>query len=201
MVWQLNSQGKKNCKSTESFCHIILVIYTMIGPLFDMFDAAMLICFSGKVVNEWKPRTTLYPYWQPGPPGLASMLTKLQASFSVPCDQKLSCKLNLSSFKAVPPNKLSFYLGSMLHIISSLFSYFRSWDYPKNLGFNLKEKVKPSLSLSSICMFLNRTEQNSNLTAFSSKVQVYCGSDWTNRGPHENEFWQFPNAKMQFLNR
>ena len=34
----------------------------MIGPLFDMFDAAMLICFSGKVVNEWKPRTTLYPY-------------------------------------------------------------------------------------------------------------------------------------------
>ena len=124
MVWQLNSQGKKNCKSTESFCHIILVIYTMIGPLFDMFDAAMLICFSGKVVNEWKPRTTLYPYWQPGPPGLASMLTKLQACFSVPCDQKLSCKLNLSSFKAVPPNRLSFYLGRMFHIISSPFSYF-----------------------------------------------------------------------------
>ena len=194
MVWQLNSQGKKNCKSTESFCHIILVIYTMIGPLFDMFDAAMLICFSGKVVNEWKPRTTLYPYWQPGPPGLASMLTKLQASFSVPCDQKLSCKLNLSSFKAVPPNRLSFYLGRMFHIISSPFSYFRSWDYPKNLGFNLKGKVEPGLSLSSICMFLNRTEQNSDLTAFSSKIQVFVDQTWPTGDPTK---MNFDNFEMQ----
>ena len=43
-------------------------------------------------------------------------------------------------------------------------------------------------------MFLNRTGKSSNLTAFSSKIQTFCGSDWTNGGPHENEFGQFPNA-------
>ena len=43
---------------------------------------------------------------------------------SVPCNQKFSCKWNLSFFKAVPPNRLHFYLGSPLHRISSLFSNF-----------------------------------------------------------------------------
>ena len=43
---------------------------------------------------------------------------------SVPSDQKFSCKWNLSFFKAVPSNRLSFLLGSPLHIISSLFSHF-----------------------------------------------------------------------------
>ena len=43
---------------------------------------------------------------------------------SVPSNQKFSCKWNLSFFKAVPSNRLSFYLGSPLHIISSLFSHF-----------------------------------------------------------------------------
>ena len=32
------------------------------------------------------------------------------------------------------PTKLPFYLGSLLHIISSLFSHFRSWDYPEHFG-------------------------------------------------------------------
>ena len=43
---------------------------------------------------------------------------------SVPSNQKFSCKWNLSFFKAVPSNRLSFYLGSLLHIISSLFIHF-----------------------------------------------------------------------------
>ena len=43
---------------------------------------------------------------------------------SVPSDQKFSCKWNLSFFKAVPSSSLSFYLGSLLHIISSLLSHF-----------------------------------------------------------------------------
>ena len=42
----------------------------------------------------------------------------------VPSDQEFSCKWNFSFFKAVPSNRLSFYLGSPLHIISSLFSHF-----------------------------------------------------------------------------
>ena len=42
----------------------------------------------------------------------------------VPSDQEFSWKWNFSFFKAVPSNRLSFYLGSPLHIISSLFSHF-----------------------------------------------------------------------------
>ena len=53
---------------------------------------------------------------------------------SVLCYQKFSCKWNLLFFKAVPTNRLPFYLGSLLHIISSLFSHFRSWDYLENFG-------------------------------------------------------------------
>ena len=37
-------------------------------------------------------------------------------------------------FKAVSPNRLPFYLGSLLHIISSLSRHFRSWEYPENFG-------------------------------------------------------------------
>ena len=42
----------------------------MIGPLFDMFTAAMFIFFCGKFLNVCMPRTTAYPLWQSGPPGL-----------------------------------------------------------------------------------------------------------------------------------
>ena len=50
---------------------------------------------------------------------------------SVSCNQKFYCKWNLSFFKAVPPNRLPFYLGILLHIINSLSGHFRSWDYPE----------------------------------------------------------------------
>ena len=42
------------------------------------------------------------------------------------------------------PNKLPFYLGSLLHIIGSLFSHFRSWDYPEHvkIDFQLDRKSK-----------------------------------------------------------
>ena len=37
--------------------------------------------------------------------------------------------------------------------------------------------------------------QNPNLTAFTSKIQVFCRPEWTKGGPHENEFWQFLKCK------
>ena len=43
---------------------------------------------------------------------------------SIPSNQKFSCKWNSSFFKAVLSNRLSFYLGSPFHMISSLFSHF-----------------------------------------------------------------------------
>ena len=45
MVLLLNSQGMKNCKSTESFCLIILAIYTNDWSNFDMLTAAMFLFF------------------------------------------------------------------------------------------------------------------------------------------------------------
>ena len=45
MVWLLNSQGMKNCKSTESFCPSILTIYTNDwSPFWHVY--CYHICFS-----------------------------------------------------------------------------------------------------------------------------------------------------------
>ena len=111
------------------------------------------------------------------------MLTKLQAG-SIPYDQKFFCKWNLSFFKAVPPNRLPFNLGSMLHITSSLF-------------FQLDRKSETwFFTFLNVC-FLNWKGQNPNLRAFTSKIQVFCRPEWTKGGPHKNEFLQFSNAKME----
>ena len=68
---------------------------------------------------------------QTGPPqfgfhesGLASLPSWWIQADSVPFNQKFSWKLNFSFFKVVPSNRLSFYLGSPLHIINSLLSHF-----------------------------------------------------------------------------
>ena len=101
----------------------------MIGPLkFDMFTAAMFffsvrfleqyfISFDGLAHLDWHfVEMDQHAYW-------ADLEWWLQAG-SVPCDRKFPYKWNLSVFKAVPPNRLPFYLGSLLHIICSLFSHF-----------------------------------------------------------------------------
>ena len=45
---------------------------------------------------------------------------------------------------------------------------------------NSIEKVKPGFLLFSMCVsFLNWTGQNLNLTAFTSKNQVFCRPEWT----------------------
>ena len=70
MVWLLNSEGMKKCKSTESFCHSILAVYTNDWSTFwDVY--CCFVFFSGKLLNVCKLRTTFYALWQPGPPGLA----------------------------------------------------------------------------------------------------------------------------------
>ena len=51
---------------------IILSLFTqMIGPLFDMFTAAMFILFSARFLSMCNPRRTFYFFWRAGPPGLA----------------------------------------------------------------------------------------------------------------------------------
>ena len=112
MVWLLSSQGMKNYKNTESFCHNILATYKNACPTFwYIYCCYVYYSFSGKFLNVCRPRTT-YPLWQPGPLRLAfygsgqaclpSWLGMVNAAWwwmqvgSVACDQKFSCKWNLS---------------------------------------------------------------------------------------------------------
>ena len=143
VVWLLNSQGMKNCKITESFCRSILAIYTNDWSTLWYVYCCYVYSFSGKFLNVCKPRTTSHPLWQPGPHGLAFYVSghAYQADWgwwmqagSVLRNQKFSCKWNLSFCKAVPSNRLPFYLGSQLHIISSLSRHFRLWNYLENFG-------------------------------------------------------------------
>ena len=69
MVWLLNSQGTKHCKSTESFCLSTLFTW-MIGPLTTW--CLLLPCpfFLTRFLNMCKPRTASHLLWQVSPPRL-----------------------------------------------------------------------------------------------------------------------------------
>ena len=61
-------------------------------------------------------------------------------------------------------------------------------------GSQLERKSKNWL-FTFLC-FLNQTRQNSDLTTYTSKIQVFCRPELTKGGPHKKEFWQFLNTKM-----
>ena len=131
--------------------------------------------------------------YKPGQPGLllvwkwhayqADWGWWMQAG-SVLYNQKFSCKWNLSFFKGFPPNRLSFYLGILLHIISSLSSHFGSWDYPEMFGIYSQLDRK---SKTCFFTFLNvyacwiKRDKSPNLTAFISKIQVFCRPESTDQ--------------------
>ena len=110
----------------------------MVHLNFEMFTVAKFVFSSARFLNMCKPRKTFHLLCGTNPRGLAFYGKEpayllaywacccgwwMQAG-SVPCGQKFSCKLNLSFFMAVPPNRLTFYLFSPVHILSSLFSPF-----------------------------------------------------------------------------
>ena len=47
---------------------------------------------------------------------------------------------------------------------------------------NSIEKVKDAFYFPQCVYFLNRTRQNPNLTAFTSKIQVFCRPEWAKGG-------------------
>ena len=177
-----------------------------------------LICFyccffSGKLLNMCKLRTTLYPLWQPGPPGLAfygSELVCLQAGWgwwmqagSVPCDQKCSCTYNFSFFMAVPLDRLSFHLDSLLHIISFLFSHFRLWNYPGNFGTSsqLDRKSKTWVfTFLNICVSCIEWDKILILQLSPPKFRYFADQNEPKGDPMKMNFDNFQNAKMMFLN-
>ena len=73
MVWWLNCQGMKNCKSTKSFCLSILTIYTNGCPRkFWHVYWWHVYFFSLRFLNMCGPRTTFYLLRWAGTSGLAS---------------------------------------------------------------------------------------------------------------------------------
>ena len=155
----------KNCNCSGSFCRSILAIYTNNWSTFWYVYCCYVYFFSGKLLNACKTITTLYPLWQPSPPGLAFYgigpaclpiwLGIVNAGWLLFMRSGLSCKWNLSFFKTVSPQRVPFYLISLLHRIRSLSNTLDHEITLKILGFILNpiEKVKPGFSLSSMCMF------------------------------------------------
>ena len=139
MVWLLNSQGIQNCKSTESFCRSILAIYTNDWSTFWYVYCCCVYFFSGKFLNVCKPRTTTYPLWQPGPPGLAfygsglaclpSWLGMVNAGWLCSMRSEIFLQMKFIIFQGCPTK-----LGQPTPYIQLLISHFRSWDYPKHFG-------------------------------------------------------------------
>ena len=39
------------------------------------------------------------------------------------------------------------------------------------------------------------------VSSFWPKIEVFYRPEWTNEGPHENEFWSFSNSEMNITNR
>ena len=118
--------------STELFCRSILAIYTN-----DWSNAWHVYCwypyfFSEKFLNVSKPTATTSPYGS-GLACLPSWVGMVNAAW--PCSMRAEFFLQMKFivFQGCP-SKLLFYLGSLLHIISFLFSHFRSWDYLEHFG-------------------------------------------------------------------
>ena len=107
-----------------------------------MFTASIFIFFSGEFLNVCKPRTTTNPIWQPGPPGLAFYGSGLVTNAGRLCSMRSEIFLQIKFiiFQGYP-TKLPFYLGSLFHIISSLFSHFRLWDCPEYSQLDRKSKI------------------------------------------------------------
>ena len=163
----------------------------------------LLRFFSGKFLNVCKPRIT-YPLWQPGPPelpfygnGLACLPNWLgMVNAGWPCSMR--SEIFLQNF---PP----FYLGSLLHIISSLSSHFRSWSYPGNFGiYSQLDRKSKTWFFTFLCVYVCWIKRDKILISQLSPPKFRYFADQNGRtkvGPHENEFWQFSNTKMEITNR
>ena len=183
MVWLLNSQGMKNWKNTESFCRGILAICTNDWSTFWYVYCCYIYFFSGKFLNVCKPRTTTYPIWQTGPPGLVfygsglaclpSWLGMTNAGWLCSMQSEIFLLIKFIIFQGCF-TKLPFYLGSLLHIISSLFSHFRSWDYPEYSQLDRKSKTWFFIFLN---VYVSWIEQDKILISKVSPPKFRCFID------------------------
>ena len=165
MVWLLNSQGMKNCKSGESFCHNILAIYTNDWSAFSFVYCCYVYFFSGKFLYVWKPRTITYSLWLPGPLGLTfyesglaclpGWLGIMNAGWLCSMRSGIFLQMKFIIF-LVCPTKLPFFWAPC-----SIWSahYLATLDHEITLNIlecilNSIEEVKTGFSFALMCMFL-----------------------------------------------
>ena len=96
-----------------------------------------------------------------------------------------------------------FYLGSLLRIISSLSSHFRSWDYPENFGiYSQFERKSKTCFFIFLSVYVCWIEREKILVSQLSPPKFRYFADQNGRtkvgGPHENEFRQISNTENEY---
>ena len=127
MVSLLNSQGMKNCKSTESFCLSILTIYTNDwSPFWHVYcyHVYFFFCEISKYVQAKNRLAHLDWHFRSGLACLPSWLGLMNTGWLGSIQSDIFLQMKFIIFKAVPSNRLPYYLGSQLHVVSSLFGHF-----------------------------------------------------------------------------
>ena len=120
MVWLLNSQRTKHCKSAESFC--LKILFTQMIVPFTFWQLLLPITFfSARFLNMCKPRTTPYLMWQVSPPGLAfygsgpahlsSSLGMMSAGCFASLPSEMFLQIKLISFQGCPTKQAAFLHG------------------------------------------------------------------------------------------
>ena len=194
-----------------SYLHKWLVHFLICLLLLSLF-------FSGKFLNVCKPRTitfileqqnlsplTGWPTWVGILWKWASMLPKL-AGDGV-------CRLALfHALKIFLANEIyhfsrlshqTIYLGNLLHIISSLFSHFRSWDYPEHFGiYSQLDRKSKTWFFIFLNVYVSWIEQDKILIWQLSPPKFRYFADQTGRkeDPMKMNFDNFQMQKLRFLN-
>ena len=102
-------------------------------------------------------------FYESGLAYLRSFLGMVNAGWLCSMGSEIFLQMKFIIFEGCPIKTL-FYLRSLLHIMSSLFSQYIAHDITLNISefiLNSVEKVKPGLKFSSMCMF---SESNGSKT-------------------------------------
>ena len=104
-------------------------------------------------------------------------------------------------FQGVPTKQAAFLLGILLHIIRSLSSHFGSWDYPEKFGIysqlDRKSKTCFFTFLNVYACWIIR-DKSPNLTAFISKIQVFCRPESTDQS---GTLWKWISTIFKIKNK
>ena len=159
----------------------------------------LLRFFSGKFLNVCKPRIK-YPLWQPGPPGLPFYGNGLAClpNWLGMVNAGWLCFMRSEIFlQNFPP----FYLGSLLLIISSLSSHFRSWSYPGNFGiYSQLDRKSKTWFFTFLCVYVCWIKRDKILISQLSPPKFRYFADQNGRtkvGPMKMNFDNFQIQKWR----